>query len=200
MPTSPHSCSLSTMCCRKRRIAFQRCAMWTGQRAYKPSIASSIHSTMTSLRLSRYVLVYRCSSILRSIPVASQSCVHRAMLLGEDPQRIEYYFGEARKVAQELGIDLRLPHTRMRLHPPGTPGPKRCDWPWRGAYFSYQGFAMPCCMVSTPDRINFGKVPEQRAEELWNSVPYQEFRDQLSSEELPEICRSCSVYRGTFWC
>ena len=119
-------------------------------------------------------------------------------LLGEDPQRIEYYFGEARKVAQELGIDLRLPHTRMRLHPPGTPGPKRCDWPWRGAYFSYQGFAMPCCMVSTPDRINFGKVPEQRAEELWNSAPYQEFRDQLSSEEPPEICRSCSVYRGTF--
>lgn len=119
-------------------------------------------------------------------------------LLGEDPQRIEYYFGEARKVAQELGIDLRLPHTRMRLHPPGTPGPKRCDWPWRGAYFSYQGFAMPCCMVSTPDRINFGKVPERRAEELWNSAPYQEFRDQLSSEEPPEICRSCSVYRGTF--
>jgi PAS domain S-box-containing protein len=26
------------------------------------------------------------------------------------------------------------------------------DWPWRGAYLSYDGQAVPCCMVSTPDR------------------------------------------------
>jgi hypothetical protein len=26
----------------------------------------------------------------------------------------------------------------------------------------------------------------------------QEFRDRLSSEEPPEICQSCSIYRGTF--
>jgi radical SAM protein with 4Fe4S-binding SPASM domain len=93
---------------------------------------------------------------------------------------------------------LRLPRTQMRLHPPGTPGPKRCDWPWSGAYFSYQGYAMPCCMVSTPDRINFGQISEQGAEELWNGAEYQEFRNRLSSEEPPEVCSSCSVYRGTF--
>jgi len=124
--------------------------------------------------------------------------VQSETLLEEDPQRIEYYFSEARKVARELGIDLRLPRTKMRLHPPGTPGPKRCDWPWSGAYFSYQGYAMPCCMVSTPDRINFGNISEQRAEELWNNGRYQEFRNQLSSEQPPEVCRSCSIYRGTF--
>ena len=119
-------------------------------------------------------------------------------LLNEDPQRTEYYFNEARIVARELDIDLRLPRTQIRLHPPGTPGPKRCNWPWSGAYFSYQGYAMPCCMVSTPDRINFGKIPEQSVEELWNNRRYQEFRDQLSSEEPPEVCHSCSIYRGTF--
>src|SRR5437763_2091896 len=58
----------------------------------------------------------------------------RETLLEEDPPRVEQYFGEARNVAKELGIDLRLPRTRLRLHPPGTPGPMRCDWPWRGAY------------------------------------------------------------------
>jgi radical SAM protein with 4Fe4S-binding SPASM domain len=119
-------------------------------------------------------------------------------LLEEDPERIEYYFRAARRTAKESGIDLRLPSTRRRLHPPGTPGPTRCNWPWKGAYISYQGYAMPCCMVSTPDRINFGNVLEQGAEETWNNAPYQAFREQLASDEPPDICRSCSIYTGTF--
>jgi radical SAM protein with 4Fe4S-binding SPASM domain len=124
--------------------------------------------------------------------------VQQETLLEEDPQRVEHYFGEARKVADTLGVELRLPRTRLRLHPAGTPGPKRCDWPWRGAYISYQGYSMPCCMVSTPDRINFGKLFEQGADALWNGPSYQTFRDQLSSDEPPEVCRSCSIYSGTF--
>ncbi len=119
-------------------------------------------------------------------------------LLEEDPRRIARYFEEACQVAQELDIDLRLPRLRMRQHAPGTPGRQRCDWPWRGAYFSYQGYAMPCCMVSTPDRINFGNVSEQPAEVLWNGAQYQGFRDQLESEQPPEVCSSCSIYKGVF--
>lgn len=124
--------------------------------------------------------------------------VQAQTLLAEDPQRVEHYFAAARTAAQEAGIDLRLPHTQLRLHPPGTPGRTRCDWPWKGAYVSYQGYAMPCCMVSTPDRINFGSMLEQGVEETWNSPSYQSFRDQLASDEPSEICRSCSLYSGTF--
>jgi len=119
-------------------------------------------------------------------------------LFEEDPERIEYYFQAASRTAKESGIELRLPSTRQRLHPPGTPGPTRCNWPWKGAYISYQGYAMPCCMVSTPDRINFGNVLEQGTEETWNNAPYQAFREQLASDEPPDICRSCSIYTGTF--
>jgi radical SAM protein with 4Fe4S-binding SPASM domain len=119
-------------------------------------------------------------------------------LLEEDPERVERYFGQAREVARELGVNLRLPRTRPRVHPPGTPGPERCNWPWTGAYISYQGYAMPCCMVSTPDRINFGNMAEQGALETWNGAAYQTFRDRLASDEPPELCRSCSVYSGTF--
>jgi MoaA/NifB/PqqE/SkfB family radical SAM enzyme len=119
-------------------------------------------------------------------------------LLGEDPERIEHAFTEARAEARALGVDLRLPRTRPRLHPPGTPGPKRCDWPWRGAYVSFQGLAMPCCMVATPDRIHFGNMAEEGAAAIWDGAPYQAFRDQLSSDEPPEVCRSCAVYSGTF--
>src|SRR5205814_1514909 len=119
-------------------------------------------------------------------------------LVNEDPERIKRYFAEARVVAKELGVDLRLPRTRPRQHPPGTPGPQRCDWPWRGAYISYQGVAMPCCMVATPDRIQLGNMVELGAEAVWNGEAYRAFRDALSSESPPEVCRSCAIYSGTF--
>jgi radical SAM protein with 4Fe4S-binding SPASM domain len=124
--------------------------------------------------------------------------VQAQTLLEEDPQRVERYFSEAREVARQSGVELRLPRTRPRVHPPGTPGPERCSWPWSGAYISYQGYAMPCCMVSTPDRINFGSMAERGAEAVWNSATYQAFRNQLASDEPPEICRSCSIYSSTF--
>lgn len=119
-------------------------------------------------------------------------------LLGEDAARIDRYFGEARSLAQELQVDLRLPRTQPRPHPPGTPGPERCNWPWHGTYVSYQGLAMPCCMVATPDRINLGNLAERGAAAIWNGPEYQEFRSQLASDNPPEVCRSCSVYNRTF--
>ena len=84
-------------------------------------------------------------------------------LQGEDPEWVGRYFDEARWVAGELGVELRLPRARPRLHPPGTPGPQRCNWPWRWAYVSYQGIAMLCFIVSTPDRIHFGSMAEREA-------------------------------------
>jgi len=124
--------------------------------------------------------------------------VDEQTLLAEEPGRVERVFGEARRVAVEVGVSLRLPHIEPRSHPPGTPGPERCDWPWRGAYVSYDGLAMPCCMVATPDRINFGEVPGRGAEVVWNGEEYQAFRRQLASDEPPDVCRSCSIYHGTF--
>ena len=119
-------------------------------------------------------------------------------LQAERPRRVEEVFAEARRTAEELGVDLRLPRTTPRPHPPGTPGRRRCDWPWRGAYVSYQGLAMPCCMVSTPDRINFGSMADEGVEAVWNGDCYSSFREALSGESPPEVCRSCAVYSGTF--
>jgi radical SAM protein with 4Fe4S-binding SPASM domain len=124
--------------------------------------------------------------------------VDQQTLLAEDTDRIEHYFAEARDVARKTGVELRLPRTRLRVHAVGTAGRERCDWPWSGAYISYQGAAMPCCMISTPDRMNFGNLNDQTLEELWNGDRYEQFRQQLDSEHPPEICASCSIYRGTF--
>ncbi len=120
-------------------------------------------------------------------------------LLSEDLDRIQHYFTLAREKAAQLGVVLRLPNPRPKAHAPETPGYDRCRWPWTGAYISYQGLAMPCCMVSTPDRINFGSVKGPNGvEEVWNGQQYREFREALSSDNPPDICKSCSIYKGTF--
>jgi radical SAM protein with 4Fe4S-binding SPASM domain len=124
--------------------------------------------------------------------IAEQSLVY------EDPARIDRYFGEARELAESLGVNLRLPGTQPKRYEEGTRGRDRCDWPWTGAYISYEGYMMPCCMVSTPDRANFGKVSERTLTSVWNSEEYNKFREQLDSPNPPDICRSCSLYWGVF--
>jgi radical SAM protein with 4Fe4S-binding SPASM domain len=124
--------------------------------------------------------------------------VQEQTLLAEDPHRVEHYFALARETAAALGLDLRLPRTRPRPHPPGTPGRKRCSWPWDGAYVSYSGDAMPCCMVSTPDRANMGNMAERGVEAVWNGEVFQAFRERLASDNPPDICRSCALYAGIF--
>jgi radical SAM protein with 4Fe4S-binding SPASM domain len=124
--------------------------------------------------------------------------VDEQTLLHEDSEVVASAFSEARELAHTLGVDLRLPRAQPRAHPSGTPGRQRCDWPWRGAYISYDGYAMPCCMVSTPDRINFGNVAKGGVAALWNGADYQTFRARLDSDDPPEVCQSCAVYAGIF--
>jgi radical SAM protein with 4Fe4S-binding SPASM domain len=124
--------------------------------------------------------------------------VDEQTLTGHDSEHIERVFCQTRAVAEELGIQLRLPSIEPNPHPPGTPGATRCDWPWARAYVSYQGLAMPCCTIATPDRFNFGNMTAEGVESIWNGAAYEAFRAQLSSEEPPEICRTCSVYHRTF--
>lgn len=119
-------------------------------------------------------------------------------LFNEDLEQVERHFDAARAAAGELGVDLRLPRTRMKIHPPGTPGRQRCNWPWTNGYVSYDGHVMPCCMVSTPDRINFGQVDGRDFATIWTGEDFQRFRGRLDSDTPPEICRSCSIYSGTF--
>jgi radical SAM protein with 4Fe4S-binding SPASM domain len=104
-------------------------------------------------------------------------------------------FDNAREVAADIGVELRLPALERITTPREPP---RCDWPWRGAYVSYRGDAMPCCMVSTSDRINFGNMLAHGVSEIWGGAAYQRFRDQLATDEPSPICRSCSLYRGIF--
>jgi radical SAM protein with 4Fe4S-binding SPASM domain len=119
-------------------------------------------------------------------------------LLNEDPARVETYFQKAREAASERQVALRLPNLKLRPHTACASGRSRCDWPWRGAYVSYAGDAMPCCMVATPDRINFGNMQRDGVEAIWNNPAYNAFRDNLENGPPPGVCSGCAVYGGTF--
>lgn len=124
--------------------------------------------------------------------------VEAQTLLQADDAWVSDVFDEAREAAAATGIRLRLPHVRPKPYAADTPGRERCDWPWRGGYVSYQGYAMPCCMISTPDRMHMGSVTEMPFERVWNGEAYQSFRSALDSGTPPDICAACSLYRGTF--
>jgi len=123
--------------------------------------------------------------------------IQRETLTG-DLNRVERYFDEARAVAKEGGIELRLPRLQPSIYEQETIGRARCAWPWNGSYITYQGYAIPCCMIATPDRGHMGNMIDLGVETVWNDLPYQGFRNRLESDEPPEICRSCAVYKGIF--
>lgn len=136
-----------------------------------------------------------------SLPVKYQPMrefVDHETLLDEDPARVQRSFNAARAVAEEVGVKLRLPNASPRPRPQSLRGRERCDWPWRGAYVAYSGEAMPCCMVATPDRINFGSMSREGVVRVWNSDAYRDFRARLESDDPPEICRGCAIYQGKF--
>ncbi|TFW31101.1 radical SAM protein [Massilia horti] len=124
--------------------------------------------------------------------------VDAEMLTEADRPHAEDVFNATRAEAERLGLPLKLPRLVARVHAPDVPGPQRCDWPWRGAYVSYDGKAMPCCMVATPDRINFGDMAARGVADIWHGAAYEAFRDQLSSPTPPAVCASCAIYKGTF--
>jgi MoaA/NifB/PqqE/SkfB family radical SAM enzyme len=127
-----------------------------------------------------------------------RSFVDAETLLGADANEVRACFDQARAVACELGVTLRLPNIAPKPFAADASGRSRCDWPWRGAYLSYTGEAMPCCMVSTPDRISLGNMVREGVAAVWHGASYEDFRSRLERGPPPQVCRSCSVYHGTF--
>jgi radical SAM protein with 4Fe4S-binding SPASM domain len=104
-------------------------------------------------------------------------------------------FAEARALAVELGVALRLPELDEPAREPGAPG---CDWPWRSAYVRHDGRVQPCCMLMGGDRAILGDLKRSSFTEIWQSPGYERFRAALMTDKPPDVCRGCSMYRGVF--
>jgi radical SAM protein with 4Fe4S-binding SPASM domain len=110
-------------------------------------------------------------------------------------------FAEARALAAELGVDLRLPALEPEPPPAPVAGRPGCDWPWRSSYVTHRGEVQPCCMVMGSDRATLGQLDDDDGGfgEIWTGEAYAEFRRRLAEPgDPPDVCRGCSFYRGVF--
>lgn len=134
-----------------------------------------------------------------SLPAAYaplRTFLHEQSLFQVDRREINLLFKKARATAEDLGIKLRLP--RLDELPMLQGSARRCDWPWKSAYITYQGYVVPCCIIATPDRAHFGNVFHHPVHEVWHGMEAADFRRRLDSPDPPDLCRSCAVYKGVF--
>jgi radical SAM protein with 4Fe4S-binding SPASM domain len=118
-------------------------------------------------------------------------------LAGMDAAEVAAVFGQARDAAVECGVALRLPVPDAAPSPrePGRPG---CTWPWDAAYVTSRGTVQPCCMVMGDDRVAMGSLADGDLAAIWHGEAYTRFRAALLTDDPPDVCRGCSLYRGTF--
>lgn len=121
-----------------------------------------------------------------------------ALWAEEDRAEATRIFDEARGVASELAVDLRLPRLEEPTRAPREPGRPGCHWPFESAYVTHDGHVQPCCMVMGSDRAVLGSVTAERFATVWMGDDYVRFREQLLGGDPPEVCRGCSLYRGLF--
>jgi radical SAM protein with 4Fe4S-binding SPASM domain len=121
----------------------------------------------------------------------------QALWTGADADRADAAFASAAQAAREHGLRLRLPVTGV---PAGTglPDGRGCSWPWEAAYVTSGGVVQPCCMVMGDDRVALGSLAGQTFAEIWHGEPYRDFRRRLSTDDPPDVCRGCSLYRNAF--
>jgi radical SAM protein with 4Fe4S-binding SPASM domain len=115
-----------------------------------------------------------------------------------DRSEAVYVFDRARTLADELGVELRLPRLEEPPADRRTPGTPGCHWPFESAYVTHDGKVQPCCMVMGSDRVVLGHVDRERFAAVWNGDDYARFRQELLGGVPPEVCRGCSLYRGLF--
>ncbi|MBD0290857.1 MAG: SPASM domain-containing protein [Thermoleophilia bacterium] len=106
-------------------------------------------------------------------------------------------FEEAQALAAVMGVTVRLPHLEEppRRRGSGEPG---CGWPFESAYVTHDGKVQPCCAVMGADRAVLGDVRAARFGEIWSNEAYRDFRSRLLTDEPPDVCSGCSLYRHVF--
>jgi len=101
-------------------------------------------------------------------------------------------FNVAQEVAQTKGIELLLPSLADR----GSA--VRCGWPMKACNITWDGYVSLCCLQPDPEILSFGNIFEDDFSLIWNSVSYEEFRQQFL-EGSAEVCISCPALRGNMW-
>jgi putative metalloenzyme radical SAM/SPASM domain maturase len=165
--------------------------------------------------MNRYLSVYFRKYLYTEEEQRSVDFVHRMMaearargiffhvrnLLERDEalaEEVNMVFAEAKKVASETGLDLRLPGV-------APSSDRRCEFVNNGGVFvSWDGSVHPCyflwhrfaCYFSGRKKIVnpkiFGNLEQRDIMEIWNDPAFRSFREEVIRHEYP-FCTNCNM-------
>jgi MoaA/NifB/PqqE/SkfB family radical SAM enzyme len=131
----------------------------------------------------------------RDIFLHFENLMKRDEALAEDVHRV---FEEAKTVAAETGLDLRLPGE-------APSNERKCDFVDNGGVFvSWDGKVHPCyflwhkfqCYFSGRKKYvnpkTFGELTEKGILEIWNDQSFRSFREEVLRHEYP-FCSNCNL-------
>lgn len=111
---------------------------------------------------------------------------------------VEEIFAEAQRVADEVGVNLKLPAVIPRKE-------RKCDFVTGGsAFISWDGGVHPCyflwhqyrCFINDWDRTvkpkQFGHLNQRSLMEIWNDKAFRDFRNNVVDFDYP-YCTNCGV-------
>ena len=112
------------------------------------------------------------------------------------------YLREAEAVAQSLGMTFSAsgaasePGMSLKRHDNANPW-SLCRRPWTVMYFTANGRALPCCIAPFSQRgyehYTLGDATQTSLRDIWNGVPYADFRAALMSDRPPDACANCGL-------
>ncbi|MDO4571286.1 MAG: radical SAM protein [Planctomycetia bacterium] len=109
--------------------------------------------------------------------------------------RVEKCFGEATKIAEELGIKIKLPYLQGD-DVAGEQYHKNCYVAWRDFFIGADGFVRPCQSIP---RTFFKFESAEHFEQLWNSEEFQNFRACVNEECMCNECKRCYQSSHANW-
>lgn len=137
--------------------------------------------------------VFASGLILNDAPLSTKD----NQLTSSEPQEIGRIYSQARSLAKDLGIYLRLPNY--------IASKTKCPLPWMYCYIGYDGSVFPCCMApfkaQEQDKnaeYSMGNVREKPLREIINNSKFREFRKRLKAGDFPPVCAGCNLLNGTF--
>lgn len=151
---------------------------------------------------------------IKSVGVADYSFIHRdfdEQSLRFEPEKANYYLEKAKKIADELKVNLHLP-PEYSTSPPPTPKSslwnkikmtrglfsekkrfqRKCHTPWQEPYIRTDGTVVPCCKSN----MYLGSLKKSSFEKIWNGWRYRLLRSRIHTNIPPLKCRNCNVYWG----
>lgn len=107
--------------------------------------------------------------------------------VAQNPEGLTAVLTEAKKLAIEEKINFTVNHTNLYSKN------KKCPWAWMRTYIASNGDVVPCCVIADSDIVKMGNVFEKDFAEIWNSKEYQDFRERMRTNNLPDYCKNCYV-------